>query len=101
MSKQKQWRAAWPHVTVRIIDETTGAPTVVAFGEGGILPPSADPEDVKRLAAKGALVEVESTEPAKPQPEPAKAKTEPKVETKADAKTEPKTEPKSAKAGNG
>lgn len=65
MSKQKLWRAAWPHVTVGILDEG-GSRTVVAFGEGGVLPPNADPEDVKRLAVKGALVEVEAAEPDKP-----------------------------------
>lgn len=81
MSKQKIWRAAWPHVTVGIIDEASGRRTVVAFGEGGVLPPQADPSDVERLAAKGALVEVEDAPKAKPE-----TKGAPKPETKAETK---------------
>jgi hypothetical protein len=114
MSKQKVWRAAWPHVTVRILDETTGQPTVVAFNDGGILPPSADPEDVKRLAAKGALVEVEPDEPAKPAREPEPAKTgvftggavQPEHATAKASIKEPEpakspAKPSTAKPGNG
>lgn len=71
MSKQKVYQAAWPHVLVKIIDEASGQPTVIAFAEGGTIPPSADPEDVKRLVVKGALVEVEAAEADKPAKETA------------------------------
>jgi hypothetical protein len=69
----KRFRTAWPHVTVKIMDEATGKPTIAAFGMDVIVPLSADPDDVKRLAAKGAIVAVEQPEP---ELEPAKEKAD-------------------------
>lgn len=107
MSKQKVYRAAWPHVTVGILDEA-GSRTVVAFADGGILPPNADPEDVKRLVTKGALVEVEpaEAEPKAKEPEPAKPEPDPVTARASFREPEPATPAKvpakpGSKTGNG
>ena len=83
----KRYRTAWPHVTVKIMDEATGKPTVAAFGAGVIVPLSADPDDVKRLTAKGALV-------AEPDPVTEKADADRRlaVKVKADAAAKAKAD---------
>ena len=86
--KPQDYKAAWAYVTIKVIDPATGVSTVMGLNEGGHVPPSADPEDVKRLVAKGALKPVDMTEP----PSKAEAKPEPKFEAK------PATEPSSEKA---
>jgi colicin import membrane protein len=96
----KRYRTAWPHVTVRIMDETRGKKTVVAFGMDVIVPLSADPDDVKRLLAKGALV-VEA-DPAEEKADEAKrlakAKADAAVKAKADAQAKQAEEAAAAKA---
>ncbi len=71
---EPRYQVAWPYLTVKILDGATGATTVVGYTEGGILPPTADAEDVKRLVAKGALREIPASEnqqlAAEPKPTP-------------------------------
>jgi len=99
----KRYRTAWPHVTVRIMDEPTGKKTVVAFGMDVIIPLSADPDDVKRLVAKGALVA--ETDPAEEKAEAeeakrlaAKAKADAAAKAKADAQAKEAKEDQDAAA---
>jgi hypothetical protein len=84
----RRCRTAWPHVTIKVMDEASGKKTVAAFGMDVIVPLSADPDDVKRLLAKGALV-VEA-DPAEEEAEEArrlaKAKADAAAKAAADAK---------------
>lgn len=68
------YRVAWPYANVRIIDPATGTTTVIGLAKGGHVPPSADPQDVKRLVAKGALEAVEAAPVPAPEPAPEPAK---------------------------
>ncbi len=49
----RQARVTAPYATVKVIDTPSGKPTVYGFYEGGILPPSADPENVANLVRRG------------------------------------------------
>jgi len=86
----KRYRTAWPHVTVKVMDEATGKPTVAAFGAGVIVPLSADPDDVKRLLAKGALVA--EADPAEEKAEEAKRLAKAKADAAAKAKADKEAE---------
>lgn len=66
MSTQQQYQVVWAYASVRVIDGATGQPTIRGFAEGGVLPPTADPADVKRLLGKGAIVVLG----ASPEPDP-------------------------------
>lgn len=69
------YRVAWPYANVRIIDPATGSPTVAGLTKDTPVPAAADPADVKRLVAKGALVAVGRPKP-EPESEPAKEKAD-------------------------
>lgn len=64
-------RVAWPYANVRIIDPATGTTTVVGLVKDQPVPSIADPEDVKRLVTKGALVPFDPVAAPAPAPEPA------------------------------
>ncbi len=59
-------RVTAAYATVRVLDPASGKPTVYGFYEGGILPPSADPESVEGLVRRGYAEWVD--EPAEPEP---------------------------------
>ena len=84
----KRYRTAWPHVTIKIADPASGKKTVAALGMDVIVPSSADPEDVQRLLAKGALVA--EADPSEPEPKP-QLEPEPKAEPKK-APVKPKSD---------
>jgi hypothetical protein len=63
-------RVVWAYVTLKVLDDASGKPTIRGLSEGGITPPSADPADIKRLAAKGALEPLEVAAVAAPPPDP-------------------------------
>lgn len=86
----RSYRVAWPYANVRVKDPSTGSMTVVGLAKDTHLPPTADPDDVVRLLAKGAITTVEQ-----PGPEP-KPQLDP--EPKADPKAEPKKAPVKAKS---
>jgi hypothetical protein len=66
-----QYQVVWPYATVKLIDSATGQPTFRGFNEGSILPPTADPADVKRLVGKGAVADLDApASVAEPEPEP-------------------------------
>lgn len=72
MSRQARVTAAY--ATVKVIDTPTGKPTVYGFYEGGIFPPSADPDDVARQVRRGYAEWVDEEPPsAAPAEEPTRA----------------------------
>lgn len=92
----RQYQVVWSYCTVKVVDAATGSLTIVGLGKDAILPPTANPDDVKRLLGKGAIVELGPPEPAAPAEPVKQPAPEVKPEVKPEVEVKPKQPPTNA-----